>query len=107
MGKRTRDASRSHAGCKAAPPPRALQSRAAAAGHTLASILLRARESAALSAELGSGRLASLALEHGSVALVGHGMLNTLLVFALRRGGWTGSGEPRAYWGLVALRRTL
>jgi broad specificity phosphatase PhoE len=49
--------------------------------------------------------LAGLASTHGSVALVGHGMLNTFIARALRREGWSGSGSPRAYWGLVALRR--
>ncbi len=49
-------------------------------------------------------RLAGLALTHGSVMLVGHGMLNTLICRELRRAGWKGTGSPRTYWGRVALR---
>jgi broad specificity phosphatase PhoE len=51
--------------------------------------------------------LAGLASTHGSVALVGHGMLNTLIARALRRDGWIGAGSPRAYWGRVTLRRAV
>jgi broad specificity phosphatase PhoE len=47
--------------------------------------------------------LVALAHQHGSVALVGHGMLNTLIARALRRSGWTGTGSPRVYWGSVSL----
>ncbi|HSA54606.1 MAG TPA: hypothetical protein VLE53_02830 [Gemmatimonadaceae bacterium] len=42
-----------------------------------------------------------------SVVLFGHGMLNTLISRALRRGGWTASGSPRTHWGSVSLRREL
>jgi broad specificity phosphatase PhoE len=56
-------------------------------------------------AERAAERLAALARAHGSVLLVGHGMLNTLIARSLRRQGWHGSGSPRAYWGTVALRR--
>jgi broad specificity phosphatase PhoE len=49
--------------------------------------------------------LAGLAARHGSVMLVGHGMLNSLIARALRRAGWTGSGLTRRYWGSVSLRR--
>src|SRR5262245_34912509 len=40
-----------------------------------------------------AARMESLAREHGAVALVGHGMLNTLISRTLRRSGWTGSGS--------------
>ena len=46
-------------------------------------------------------RLIELASEHRSVALVGHGMLNTLIARDLRGRGWSGSGSPREYWGLT------
>ena len=50
-----------------------------------------------------AAHLVALARQHGSVALVGHGMLNTLIARALRRSGWTGTGSPRVYWGSVSL----
>jgi broad specificity phosphatase PhoE len=50
-------------------------------------------------------RLVALARQHGVVALVGHGMLNTLIIRALRGTGWTGTGSPRVYWGSVALQK--
>jgi len=49
-------------------------------------------------------RLVALARQHGAVLLVGHGMLNSLIVRVLRGSGWTGKGNPRAYWGCVALQ---
>src|SRR4030095_16744617 len=52
-----------------------------------------------------ANRLVSLARQHGAVALVGHGMLNTLIARRLRASGWTGSGNPRVYWGSVPLRK--
>jgi broad specificity phosphatase PhoE len=52
-----------------------------------------------------ANHLAGLAWTHGSVALVGHGMLNTLIARALGRDGWIRAGSPRAYWGRVTLRR--
>lgn len=58
---------------------------------------IRARQAAA--------RLVDLARQHGAVALVGHGMLNTLILWALRGSGWSGSGTPRVYWGTVALQK--
>jgi broad specificity phosphatase PhoE len=54
--------------------------------------------------EQAAQRLDELARDHGSVLLVGHGMMNTLILRALRRRGWRGSGSPRAYWGAVTLR---
>jgi broad specificity phosphatase PhoE len=51
-------------------------------------------------------RLVDLARQHGKVALVGHGMLNTLIARRLRAVGWTGTGNPRAYWGCVALQNS-
>jgi broad specificity phosphatase PhoE len=52
-------------------------------------------------------RLVELANTHGSVLLIGHGMLNTLICRVLRRNGWIGSGSPRSYWGMVVLRRQV
>jgi broad specificity phosphatase PhoE len=56
-------------------------------------------------ADSAADRLVSLSLLHGAVTLVGHGMLNTLIGWALRRRGWTGAGSPRAYWGALHMRR--
>lgn len=58
-----------------------------------------ARRRAALAAE----RLSDLAREHGSVLLVGHGMLNALIQRALRARGWSGGGWRSAYWSYVVL----
>ena len=52
-----------------------------------------------------SARLETLSSEHGEVALIGHGMLNTLIARALRRSGWIGTGSPRTYWGTVLLQK--
>ena len=57
-------------------------------------------------ADRAAERLIGLARTHGSVTLVGHGMLNTLIARALRRRGWKGGGSARAYWGLVALQQS-
>jgi broad specificity phosphatase PhoE len=50
-------------------------------------------------------RLDELAREHGSVMLVGHGMMNRLISRALRRSGWRGSAPGVAYWSVGALER--
>lgn len=65
-----------------------------------------AREASARAAR-AADHLIALARQHRGVALVGHGMLNTLITRALRRAGWTGSGSPRSYWGSVTLRRAF
>lgn len=54
-------------------------------------------------ADRAGEHLSALARAHGSVTLVGHGMLNTLIGRALRRRGWTGAGSPRAYWGVLRM----
>jgi broad specificity phosphatase PhoE len=47
-------------------------------------------------------RLAALALEHGSVVAVGHGMFNQLVASELRRRGWRGPRVlPRGYWSVA------
>lgn len=53
-----------------------------------------------------AAELEAFSREHGTVALVGHGMLNTLISRALRRSGWTGRGSPRMYWGNVVLHKS-
>jgi broad specificity phosphatase PhoE len=53
-----------------------------------------------------AAQLEALSREHGAVALIGHGMLNTLISHALRRSGWTGRGSPRIYWGSVVLQKS-
>jgi len=63
---------------------------------TNAEPLTEARQRAAVAAE----RLEDLALEHGSVALVGHGVMNGLIGTALRRRGWRGPRRPASpHWG--------
>jgi broad specificity phosphatase PhoE len=44
-------------------------------------------------------RLAALAVEHGSVMAIGHGMFNRFVASQLRRRGWRGPAMlPRPYW---------
>ena len=50
-------------------------------------------------------RLVELACKHGSVMLVGHGVMNTLISRALRRRGWDGSASGSAFWSVVTLQR--
>src|SRR6266508_1340850 len=50
-------------------------------------------------------RLGELAREHGSVMLVGHGVMNRLISRALRRSGWRGSASGFAFWSVIALQR--
>ena len=50
-------------------------------------------------------RLVELAREHGSVMLVGHGVMNTFISRALRRCGWHGPASGSAFWSVVALQR--
>lgn len=57
-------------------------------------------------ARLAAERLNDLAREHGSVLLVGHGMLNALIQRALRASGWAGGGWRSAYWSYVVLTRS-
>jgi broad specificity phosphatase PhoE len=46
-------------------------------------------------------RLCLLAREHGSVAVVGHGMFNRFVARELKRRGWRGPTMlPRAYWAV-------
>ena len=54
-------------------------------------------------AKLAAGRLAELARDHGSVLLVGHGLLNILIQRALRATGWSGGGWRAEYWSFVIL----
>ena len=54
--------------------------------------------------KLAAARLAELAHDHGSVLLVGHGLLNILIQCALRATGWTGGGWRSDYWSYVILR---
>ena len=63
--------------------------------------LRQARDRADRAAE----RLGELARAHGSVMLVGHGMMNRLIARALRRRGWRGAASGFTFWSLVALRR--
>ena len=56
-------------------------------------------------AQRAAERLIELAREHGSVILVGHGVMNTLISRALRRIGWHGSPSAAAFWSVIALQR--
>jgi hypothetical protein len=54
---------------------------------------------AAARADLAAQRLVTLAQKHGSVLLVGHGIMNQMIATHLRAMGWT--GQPRTstgYW---------
>jgi broad specificity phosphatase PhoE len=62
-------------------------------GESLGQALTRARAA--------TQRLAELAHEHGSVMLVGHGMMNALIRHQLRRTGWSTSALRSAYWSLM------
>jgi broad specificity phosphatase PhoE len=57
-------------------------------------------------ARRGARLLAELAHAHGSVMLVGHGIMNALIRHELRRAGWKTSGLRSAYWSLMVARRT-
>lgn len=56
-------------------------------------------------AKLAAARLAELARDHGSVLLVGHGLLNILIQRALRATEWSGGGWRSDYWSYVTLIR--
>ncbi len=56
-------------------------------------------------AHRAADRLAELARVHGSVMLVGHGLMNALILRVLGRAGWHGSASHAAYWSVVALER--
>ncbi|SRR5258705_182151 len=60
---------------------------------------------ARIRAQRAAERLAALAAEHGSVMLVGHGMMNWLISRALRRGDWRGTASGFAFWSVTALQR--
>jgi broad specificity phosphatase PhoE len=62
-------------------------------------------EAARRRAKRAAERLNELAREHGSVFLVGHGMLNALIQRALRANGWSGGGWRSAFWSYVVLTR--
>jgi broad specificity phosphatase PhoE len=61
-----------------------------------------ARRRAAVATE----RLTALAAEHGSVLLVGHGLMDGLIGQRLRRAGWAGPPfRPRRYWAFTRYER--
>jgi broad specificity phosphatase PhoE len=62
-------------------------------GESLGQALARARAA--------TQRLAELAQEHGSVMLVGHGMMNALIRHQLRRAGWSTSALRSSYWSVM------
>lgn len=54
-----------------------------------------------------SRRLVALAETHGSVLLLGHGMLNTLIASELNASGWQGPRWPTGrYWSTAVYHRT-
>ena len=55
-------------------------------------------------AKLAAARLAELAREHGSVLLVGHGLLNILIQRALKANRWSGGGWRSDYWSYTTMR---
>jgi broad specificity phosphatase PhoE len=50
-------------------------------------------------------RLAELAHTHGSVMLVGHGLMSALILRVLGKAGWRGSASRATYWSVVAMER--
>jgi broad specificity phosphatase PhoE len=90
------------------PPPPGLRAQAAAVGCLAASTLRRAQESAREArsrAHRAAERLAELARTHGSVMLVGHGLMNALILRVLGNAGWRGSASRATYWSVVAMER--
>ena len=59
-------------------------------------------------AVLASEKLQSFANKHGSVGLVGHGIMNRLIANNLQEVGWKkiGSIHERKYWGLSIFEKT-
>jgi broad specificity phosphatase PhoE len=70
----------------------------AAHAESFAAARQRARDCAA--------RLATLAQQHGSVVLIGHGTLNWGIARALRTNGWSGPAAPRRHWEAATYRLT-
>ena len=56
-------------------------------------------------AHRGADRLDELARKHGSVMLVGHGLMNRLISRALHRRGWRGAAPGFGFWSVGALER--
>lgn len=62
---------------------------------------------ARIRARVAAERLEDLAERHGSVALVGHGVMNGLIGTALRRRGWRGPRRPASpHWGVARFVRS-
>lgn len=60
---------------------------------------LQARPETARRARQAAQRLVQLAGEHGSVLLVGHGLMSRLIARELRASGWQGPRQPACgYW---------
>lgn len=61
---------------------------------------------ARLRAASAAAHLEALARRHGSVALVGHGVMNGLIGGALRERGWSGPRRPASpHWSCTVFRR--
>lgn len=57
-------------------------------------------------ARKASERLSTLAADHGSVLLLGHGVFNTLIAWELRAAGWSGPMWPTGtYWSSAVYRK--
>jgi broad specificity phosphatase PhoE len=58
-------------------------------------------------AELATDQLCSLADQHGTVLVIGHGLLNRLIATQLSRRGWRGPRRiPTAYWAMATFVQT-
>jgi broad specificity phosphatase PhoE len=63
------------------------------------------RSEAAARAKLAADRLVDMAQQHGSVFVVGHGIMTALIARRLLQTGWSGPRRPvNAYWGHCVYR---
>lgn len=59
-------------------------------------------------AKLAAGRLTTLAQQHGSLLLVGHGVFNRMLGSQLRARGWDRTSRPSSrWWGVTIYRSSM
>lgn len=56
-------------------------------------------------AKLASELLQRLAIEHGKVAVFGHGLMNRYIEKELRKGDWLGASQNKKYWSVSKLNK--
>ena len=60
---------------------------------------------ASMRANVAANRLIDIACSHGSIFVVGHGIMTTLIAYRLRQKGWSGPRRPaNRYWGYCVYR---